>query len=79
MTPQILISGSIPILPLMGAAINGFLGQAFVEESGVGGCARIFCGAALLHGVDSGSQLLVPVGCLITLTSPTGFAREVSG
>ena len=50
MTPITLHLWLIPILPLIGAVVNGFLGRRF-SRSGVAGVAWFFSGAAFLQAL----------------------------
>ena len=49
----------IPVLPLVGAAINGFLGKKFSRQT-VAAVALLFQRRGVCHGAGSGVPVLFP-------------------
>ncbi len=60
MTPPNLYLWLIPLLPLAGAAINGFFGKRF-SRGAVAAVALTFCGAAFVMALWIASQFSLPL------------------
>ncbi len=68
----------VPILPLAGAAINGFFGRRSSKQA-ITTIALVFCGAAFAMALVSGCGLFVGIGSLLLRSCPLAALGKFSG